>query len=300
MRKLMSGEQLSADGVRVGLRAALRVGLRAALRVGLRAALRDGLRAALRVGLRAALRVGLVLPMAVLVYLSVQQAWRFPRLFSGEWTLQHWAATVQGQNMLLSSLGISLLLSGSVALFAAISGFVVSAAVMRQKQARRWLSLAYFPYLIAPVVFAAMLQFYFVRMGWSGTLGGVVLAQYLFVFPYAVLFFSGFWTDQMRRLTSQARTLGASNREVWLRLLWPLGRPVLVMGLFQCFLLSWFEYGLTRLLGVGKVQTLTIQTVLYVQEANPHLAAVASLLMIIPALLLLLLNRQMLLREPIN
>jgi putative spermidine/putrescine transport system permease protein len=262
---------------------------------GFRAALRFALHICLRVGLRALL----ILPMAVLVYLSLQQAWRFPRLFSGEWTLQHWAATLQGQNSLLSSLGISLLLSGSVALLAAVSGFIVSAAVMQQKHARRWLSLAYFPYLIAPVVFAAMLQFYFVRFAWSGTPGGVVLAQYLFVFPYAVLFFSGFWTDRMRRLTAQARTLGASTREVWLRVLWPLGRPVLAMGLFQCFLLSWFEYGLTRLLGVGKVHTLTIQTVLYVQEANPHLAAVASLLMIVPALLLLFLNRQLLLRKPL-
>lgn len=242
-------------------------------------------------------RLLFVFPLLLLAYLSLQQAWRFPRLVSGEWTLQHWAATLQGHNSLLSSMGLSLLLSGSVALLAATSGFAVSGAVMQQKRARRWLSLAYFPYLIAPVVFAAMLQFYFVRMGWSGTLGGVVLAQYLFVFPYAVLFFSGFWTDRMRNLIAQARTLGASSREVWLRILWPLGRPVLAMGLFQCFLLSWFEYGLTRLLGVGKVQTLTIQTVLYVQEANPHLAAVASLLMIVPAMLLLLINRQLLLRK---
>ena len=244
------------------------------------------------------IRALLLMPIATLVYLSLQNAWRFPVLWSGSLSWQHWQNTWNGTNGLLDSLLISLGLSGSVALLCASMGFAVSGVVMRQSSSRLWLSLAYFPYLIAPVVLGAMLQFYFVRIVLSGSMSGVMIAQCLFVFPYAVLFFSGFWNPRIRQIMAQARTLGAAPTQVLLRILWPMGRPWLVMGVFQCFLLSWFEYGLTRLIGVGKVPTLTIQTLYYVQEANPHLAAVASLLMVFPTLCLLMINRQVFFRKP--
>ncbi len=241
------------------------------------------------------LKILLVLPLCSLIYLSLQSSWRFPALLQApDW--RHWSQTLGGQNALLDSLLLSFGLSASVAALAGLSGFGASALVSGSSS-RRWLSASYFPYLIAPVIFAAMLQYYFVRAGLSGSLRGVVLAQLLFVFPYAVLFYSGFWTPRVRKLMAQARTLGAGRAAVLRRILWPMSRPWIAMGLYQCFLLSWFEYGLTRLIGVGKVPTLTIQTLYYVQEGNPHLAAVASLLMVLPTTALLLLNRQVLFRR---
>lgn len=242
----------------------------------------------------------MLLPLLSLIYLSLQSAWRFPELWSPESGLQHWRDTLQGSNALLQSLVLSLSLSGSIALCCACGGLLISGLIMRQNRPYRWLVLAYFPYLIAPVVLAAMLQFYFVSLRLNGSFGGVWLAQGLFVLPYAVLFFSGFWTGNTARLMAQAQTLGANPIQVLQRVIWPMGRPWLVMGIFQCFLLSWFEYGLSRLIGVGKVHTLTIQTLYFVQEGNPHLAAVASLLMLIPPMILLLVNRRVLFHQPFS
>jgi putative spermidine/putrescine transport system permease protein len=245
-----------------------------------------------------AFRLLLGLPFFALLYLSLQRAWRFPDLWSEGAGLVHWRQALLAGEGLLGSLGLSILLSVGVALTSAGLGFAVSGAIASRPQARRWLALAYFPYLLAPVVLAAMVQVYFVRIGLSGTVSGVLLAQLLFVFPYAVLYFSGFWTARLQRTLLTARTLGASRQQVLRQVLWPMGRNTLLMGAFQCFLLSWFEYGLTRLIGVGAVPTMTLQTLHYVQEGNPHLAAVASLMMVLPAALLILLNRRFLFRRP--
>ena len=74
-------------------------------------------------------------------------------------------------------------------------------------------------------------------------------------------------------------------------------RPSLRTALFQTFLLSWFDFGLTNLLSVGKVRTLTVQVFTYVGEANAQLAAVASLLLLLPPALLLWANKRALLRK---
>jgi putative spermidine/putrescine transport system permease protein len=239
-----------------------------------------------------------LLPLIGLVYLSVVEQWRYPALLSdARFTLRHWSSFWSNSSGLRAGLGLSLGLSGTVALSASMAGFWMAGRIARHAQ-RRWLfSLAYFPYLVAPVILGVLWQHWWARLGWSGTLWGVFLAQWLFVFPYAVLFFAGFWNEQFRKVLFQARSLGADRRRLWSDVVLPLGLPWLAVGLFQCFLLSWFEYGLTQLIGVGKVPTLTIRTVLFVQEANPHGAAVAGLLMAMPPLLLLLLNRSVFLRR---
>lgn len=247
--------------------------------------------------LHALLAVALLLPLLILLYLSVLRQWAFPALLDVPWTTQQWtdAASAGG---LLGSLLLSVGLSGGLAVLATGAGFAVSRQLMAHPRAKRLLSLAYYPYLIAPVILGVMLQYYFIRLGITGTLFGVACAQFLFVFPYAVLFFAAFWTPRVRDLEGQALTLGASRGQVLRQVLLPAARSWLALCAFQCFLLSWFEYGMTQYVGIGKVGTLTVRTMQYIKEANPHLAAVAACMMLLPLLLFPLLNRQFRLRNP--
>jgi putative spermidine/putrescine transport system permease protein len=234
------------------------------------------------------------LPLLTVGYLSLVTAWQFPRLWDAPFTLAHWQSLLAGGDGLAYSLGLSLLISGSLAVLGTAFGFWVSRELCFRMPAGGWLKLAYYPYLIAPVVLGAMLQFYFVRWNLTGSILGVMGAQALFILPYSVLLLSTFWSEHIRKLALQAGSLGASSREVNRRILLPLARPWLLLSLVQCFLISWFEYGITQLIGVGKVPTLTIQVMHYVKEANPHQAALAASLMILLLLFVLLANRRLL------
>lgn len=157
--------------------------------------------------------------------------------------------------------------------------------------------MAYFPYVIAPVVFAVMLNFYFLRFNLTGTIYGVIIAQFFITFPYAVLFFFGFWNSKIRNLENLVATMGGDFRVTLKEAILPSAKGLLAVCFFQTYLISWFEYGLTQFIGVGKVQTLTVMVYRYISEANPYLAALAGFLLVIPPLILLISNRRFLLHK---
>jgi putative spermidine/putrescine transport system permease protein len=72
----------------------------------------------------------------------------------------------------------------------------------------------------------------------------------------------------------------------------PLSKNAITLCFFQVFLVSWFEYGLTNLIGSGKVRTLTVSVFNFVTEANIFYAALSCCLLILPPMLLLYINKR--------
>jgi len=241
---------------------------------------------------------GLILfPFLVVLLLSASGSWVFPALLPGEWTLSRWEGLVGSSSELSWSLGVSLLISLSVATLATGLSFLSSRFIAYHRHRRRFLLLAYFPYVFAPVILAACIQFYFIRLGLSGKLPGVLLAQLLITYPFGLILFQGFWNDRMRNMEALTATLGGNFRQTLLKVLVPAAKGPLLVCFFQTFLISWFEYGLTTLIGVGKVQTLTIKVFQYINEADTFYAAMASSLLILPPVVLLWLNKRYVFRS---
>lgn len=233
----------------------------------------------------------LLLPLGFLLLFSFGQHWHYPALLPESWTVAYWETLFEG-GPIARSLAWSMGLSLSVATVASSLGFWCSKWL--SQAAERWMLLAYMPYVFSPVLYAVCLNAYFLELQWSGTYWGVFLGQLLISFPFAVIFFSSFWNDRALRLMQLGRQLGCGPWQNFWRVVWPLARPSWQMAFFQCFLIAWFEYGLTQYLGLGQVQTLTLRVYQYVSAANPFQAAQASLLLALPPILLLLLNRKLL------
>ncbi|MFO7844965.1 MAG: hypothetical protein R6V27_00280 [Balneolaceae bacterium] len=238
-----------------------------------------------------------IIPFGLLLYLSFSTQWHYPSIVSHPFTTEQWAWFLTAGSELLQSAGLSVVLSLSVSLVATTGGFFASRAIAYYTKSRWWLVSAYFPYVIAPVVFAVMLNYYFLQLNLSGTLPGVMLAQLFITFPYAVIFFYGFWNRKIRDLENLVSTMGGDFKVVVEDAILPSAKGLLAVCFFQCYLISWFEYGLTQFIGVGKVQTLTIMVYRYVSEANPYLAALAGVLLVLPPLVLLFVNRKFLLQK---
>jgi len=251
----------------------------------------------LKRSLYAVIILSFLIPFGVLLYLSLSAQWYYPSLFSHSFTLEHWKWFLGGNSELLNSAILSIFLSLSVAASATAAGFLSSRVIAYHHGSKWWLLSAYFPYVIAPVVFAVMLNFYFLRFGLTGTLPGVALAQFFITFPYAVLFFFGFWNERIQNLENLVATMGGNFKTTFKEAILPSAKGLLAVCFFQTYLISWFEYGLTQFIGVGKVQTLTIMVYRYISEANPYLAALAGFLLVCPPLVLLFTNRRFLLHK---
>lgn len=231
-------------------------------------------------------------PFVYMVLLSLAAEWRFPQLLPAYFGSRNWQQVLSSETGLLHSFLLSVLISFSVATVSTATGFVISRTVAYHRRKHLWTMLTYFPYILAPVVFAACLSYFFLKLGLFGSATGVILAQFMVAFPYALIFFSSFWDEKTSSLEDLVVTLGGNRRQTFFRVLLPIAKGLLLICFFQTFLISWFEYGLTSIIGVGKVQTLTIKVFLFIKESNFYYGALSCCLLIFPPVLLLYINKR--------
>ncbi len=238
-----------------------------------------------------------LLPFGYLSLLSVATGWRFPALLPEGLTAYHWGNMGSAGGKWAAHAGSSLALATLVGVLSTAMGFLTARHLSLHPKRQLWLMLAYFPYAFSPVVYAYCLMFFFNIFNLSGTFFGVLLAQCMLTYPFAILLFFNHFDATLQAMEALTHTLGGTTRATFWRVLVPVSRPALVLCFFQIFLISWFEYGLTSVIGLGQVQTLTVAVYQYIGEANQYLAALASCLVCLPPLALLWLNRRFVFRK---
>ncbi len=237
------------------------------------------------------------LPVFILGMLSVSVQWVFPYILPAKLTAAHWLAFLSDSSTLQKSFFTSLFLSVTVSTFATLTGFVTARWIAFHKRKQLLLTVAYLPFALSPVIFAVCLKYYFLKAGLAGNIAGVLLAQLIITFPYSVIFFASFWNDNVRRYEHVSSTLGSGNLTTFKKIILPLAKQFLITCFFQCFILSWFEYGLTTVIGYGKVETLTIQVYRFIGESNIYYAALSSCLLVLPPVILLWINKKFILQQ---
>lgn len=238
-----------------------------------------------------------VFPIIILLLLSFSLNWSFPNILPKTFTTTDYREFLLKNNDLKQSFFNSLFIAVSVSFVATLGGFLSSRWIAYHKRKNLFLTLTYFPFALSPVIFAICLKFYFLKSGLAGNLPGVILAQLIITVPYSTIFFISFWNDSVKNYNHIAFTLGSSSLNSYLKIIFPLAKTFLITCFFQCFIISWFEYGLTTIIGYGKVETLTIKVFQFIGEANIFYAALSSCLLIVPPILLLWLNKKFVLYQ---
>ena len=246
--------------------------------------------------LRYAITVICIFPVLILLLLSVSQNWVFPNVFPQKYTAENWLELLRGNSIAISLL-VSIAIALLVAFLSTVAGFITSQLIAYHTNRKYLLLLAYLPFVLSPVILAVCLKFYFNKMNIAGTFLGVVLAQMIIAFPYCIIFFISFWNERIRQYQNLVTTLGGNNYYAFRKIILPVAKPMLLVCFFQSFLISWFEYGLTSVIGYGKVQTLTIKVYQFLTEANLFYAALSCCLLIIPPVVLLWVNKRFVFRE---
>ncbi|MFT5981177.1 MAG: putative spermidine/putrescine transport system permease protein [Flavobacteriales bacterium] len=230
-------------------------------------------------------------PLTFIGIIAFSAGWEFPEVFP-KWGFSAWEILLgTSSSSGLFTLFSSALLAFVVAVLSSFLGYFLSYLLMgKRRTLLLWLSLI--PFCTAPVILAANFQFFFISAHLSASWLGVLIAQLLIGVPYAFLLFSTFWNKERKTIDDAARTLGASDGVLLWKVHLPAAKGLLRITLIQLFLFSWFEYGMTQYIGVGQVKTLTVEVFRYMQEGNMAVAAVASLLLILPPFIALLLIRK--------
>lgn len=233
-----------------------------------------------------------VFPFVWLPFMSLFSDWKYPNVFPNNLDFQQWVLFFNGQQDVRCSFFLSLFIAITTAGTSTALGFGLARLVSYNRRRKLGVFWSLLPVTISPVLFATILAFYFNVTGMAGTVPGVIIAQLLIAIPFSIIYFTAFWSPRVADMEQLAATLGSRPSQTFRKVVLPYARPFLLVCFFQTFIISWFEYGLTSVIGAGQVQTLTLKVYLYVQEASPSLAALAATLLIIPPALLLWFNRQ--------
>ena len=234
----------------------------------------------------------LVLPFLYLPVLSVSGSWKYPLLLPDTITAAHWDRLFAAHQGIFPVILLSLLLSGSVALFSTAAGFVLGRKLAEDSGRRQIQAAGYLTYAFSPVIYAYCLQYFFLKAGISGTTAGVMIVQFLLYFPFSVIYFISHWGRNLISMEELCFTLGASRRVAWVKALIPVSAPALRTVFFQIFVFSWFDFGLTQVIGQGRVSTLSLTVWQYLAEADPYIAAAGSCLLLLPPAVLMLINEK--------
>ncbi|SDE38685.1 ABC transporter permease [Ulvibacter litoralis] len=231
-------------------------------------------------------------PLVFLLVLSLGRQWPYPSVFPKQMTLANWEFMQESSSKLFQTFFTSLGISLTVAFLVTALCFFVSKRIAYSKNRNTYLVLAYIPYLLSPVILAVIFQYYFNIAQLTGTALGVIIAQFLIAFPFGVIIYLNFWNENLKATEELSYTLGGSTFQTFKKVLFPLSKNAILLCFFQVFLISWFEYGLTNLIGIGKVRTLTVSVFNFVNEANIFYAALACCLLVVPPMILVYINKK--------
>lgn len=233
---------------------------------------------------------GLVLSaLIVLLVLSAGSGWTFPHLLPDRMDAGPWRQGLTTGSSLLRSLFVSLALSSMVGLISTTTGLLL-ARQLRQSNGPFVLYFLYLPFIISPVIAGICLYDLMIRLHLAGTFMGVLLIQSVFATSFATIYFRSAFNHRLQRLEELVRTLGGSRRTIWRHAVWPQCRGLIHICLVQTALYSWLDYGLVSVIGGGQVIPVTVRLFSLIREASTNQAALASLVLLLPAILGMLLT----------
>ena len=222
----------------------------------------------------------MALSTGLLVLWSVAKSWWFPAAFPQVLSIDRAVNAVLMAGPALSATLTLALLSG---LFAtALTLWLLEARGFRKKRDSKKLKMLIFlPLLLPQIGFLFGLQMLFLATGLGGTLTSVLLSHLIFVFPYAFLALSDPWNRLDPRYQKAAASLGISRSMIFWKIQLPLLlRPVLVT-LAVCIAISVGQYLPTLMIGGGRIETITTESVALASGGNRQYAALYGLLQLL-------------------
>ncbi len=233
--------------------------------------------------------VWLVLVAGVVIWLVVRafaDAWRAPAMLPQAYGLHGWNVALR--NSLQHAFVQSLLIATIAALVGGVlATSAMTVAVRAGRRARRLaLVLLVVPALLPGTVVAIGMATFATRIGLQGSISTVVAVHLPFVMAWQTIVLLGTWDRTLCEREDVAATLGVGPVMRLMRVTIPGVRLQLVAVLALGFLVSWGQYTTTLLVATG-ADTLPLRLVPMVQS-QPAAAAVMTIAMLVPALLVTL------------
>ncbi|RUY02871.1 ABC transporter permease subunit [Mesorhizobium sp. M2A.F.Ca.ET.040.01.1.1] len=146
------------------------------------------------------------------------------------------------------------------------------------------------PIIVPSIVVGVAIFFGLYRLGLIGTRTGIILAHSIIAIGSVVAIVSATLANFDRRLEQAAYSMRANPMQTFMRVSLPLIRPGIIGGAVFAFISSFDEVVITQLVSMYSVRTLPLKMWENVRnEIDPTIAAVGSMLTLLPVIWLVIL-----------
>lgn len=218
------------------------------------------------------------LPIAVVLLWPVTERWPWPGLLPESFSLRTVRELLFGSARLPEILFSSILLALAVAALGTVIGITTARATELYDFPGKKLisSAAFLPLLVPGTVFAMGIQITLIRLGLSDTVAGVVLVHLIAAVPYCITIMTDVTRAVGKKLEEQAMVLGASPWQAFFAVTLPSLLPGILSSMSMGFILSYSQYFTTLMVGGGRVKTIALVLVPYIQSGDRSLSAAYS------------------------
>lgn len=232
-------------------------------------------------------------PLAWLAVHAFVTNWTFPHLWPDGWTLRWWD-TVFSDASLGAAVRNSLVISPIVVLCSAIICLPAAYAFARfDFFARRTFLVGLFATNAFPKMgLFATLASLFYALDLMNTVVGIVIVQILGTIVFMTWIPAAAFSAVPRNLEEAARDAGASRLRVFFQITLPMALPGVLVAAVMAFLASFDEAQGTYLVGAPTYYTMPTEMYTLVLNYPKQVAAVFSILLSIPSVVLMLAARK--------
>lgn len=218
----------------------------------------------------------ILLPMTITLIWSVTERWPWPLLLPESYSDRTINELLFGSFNILELLCSSLVLAVLVAVIGtAIAIMTARASEIYQVKGRRLIDFATMLPLIVPgTAFAMGFQVTLIKLGLSDTITGVVIVHLVAALPYCIMIMMDMTRMVGDRLEEQAAVLGANNVRGFFDVTFPALLPGILSSASMAFIVSYSQYFTTLLAGGGRIKTLALVLVPYIQSGDRSLSSV--------------------------
>jgi putative spermidine/putrescine transport system permease protein len=179
---------------------------------------------------------------------------------------------------------MSLKVATSAAVLAVIVGVPAAYSIVRGNYpGKRLLSLLLLSPMFVPVIVIALgFYLYFARLHLTGSTVGLILAHTAYIVPYVTVTCIAGMRHVDPGLERAAAIMGASPRQIFLRVVLPLLRPAILSGALFAFLMSFDEVVIAYFISSADTMTLSVKMFSTIRwEMSPVLAAASAFLTVL-------------------
>ena len=226
------------------------------------------------------------IPMLLVLLWSFVARWPWPDLTPAKYSLRTLNDLLFRSKKLVQLLGSSVLLASVSAVICTLIGIMTARAT--ELYSIRIKKLIYFgallPLLIPGTVFAIGIHIVFIRLGLTDTWFGVLLCHVIAAVPYCITIMTDLTASLGDRLEEQAMVLGANPFRAFFAVSLPGLWPGILSSMSMAFILSYSQYFTTLLIGGGKIKTIALVLVPYIQSGDRSLSSIYSMVYVLSAL----------------